>query len=67
MACCNKIGLSLHRSDFLALERSVPKDGAGRLNYHHVAYMVEAIVCANGANDLTATAPEAVLRATGTL
>lgn len=37
MACANKTGLSLLRSEYLALERSVPKDTMGRINFYHVA------------------------------
>eukprot|EP00955_Chlamydomonas_euryale_P060252 357663-Chlamydomonas_euryale.AAC.4 len=64
MTCCRKVGLELLRSEFLALERSVPKDTAGRINYHNIASLVEAVTCANAADDLTATAPEALLKAT---
>ena len=32
----------------------------GRINYHHVAAVVEAICGANDAGDLSATAPEAL-------
>lgn len=28
------------RAEYLALERSVPKDTMGRINYHHVAHLV---------------------------
>jgi len=66
LTCCNKIGLPLLRSEFLALERSVPKDKLGRLNYYHVVQVVEAVGGTNDTGDLKATAPEAVatMRAT---
>ncbi len=57
LACCNKVGLTLLRSDFLALERSVPKDKLGRINYRQVTEVVEAVCAAGGA---AVTAPEAV-------
>ena len=60
ISCCNKAGLSLLRSEFLALERSVPKDRFGRFNYYHLAEMVEAVGCTNGVGNLTMTAPDAV-------
>ncbi|GAX72960.1 hypothetical protein CEUSTIGMA_g415.t1 [Chlamydomonas eustigma] len=60
IACCNKVKLSLLRSEFLALERSVPKDKMGRINYYHIAEVVEAVNASNVAEDHTSTAPEAV-------
>ncbi len=54
----SKIGLSLLRSEFLALERSVPKDRLGRINYFHVAEVIEAVHAKNAEMDLTSTAPE---------
>lgn len=36
-----KGGLHLSRAELLALERAVPKDTLGRINYHHVAEVVQ--------------------------
>ena len=57
LACCNKSGLSLLRSEFLALERSVPKDRMGRFNFYHLAELVEAV---SAAKHQTTTAPDAI-------
>lgn len=65
MACCNKTGFKLQRNEFLALERSVPKDAGGRFNFYHIREVIEAISAANASEDLSSTAPEAVLQATG--
>ena len=43
LSCCTKVGLSLLRSEFLALERSVPKDALGRINYIHVKQVTNKI------------------------
>ena len=34
MVCCTKAGCQLVRAQLLALERSVPKDTMGRVNYY---------------------------------
>uniref|UniRef100_A0A7S0WN89 Uncharacterized protein n=1 Tax=Chlamydomonas leiostraca TaxID=1034604 RepID=A0A7S0WN89_9CHLO len=40
VVAAHKGGLHLTRAEFLALERAVPKDTLGRINYHHVAQVV---------------------------
>eukprot|EP00798_Chlamydomonas_sp_ICE-L_P001897 gene1897-33308_t len=60
VTCSGKAGLRLSRDEFLTLERSVPKDIMGRINYLHVEAVVRAIHEANEGNDLNCTAPQAM-------
>lgn len=41
LTCCNKIGLRLTRGEFLAIERAVPKDTMGRINYFHIDQLIQ--------------------------
>lgn len=65
ITAARKAGLRLSRDEFLALERSVPKDTMGRINYFHVAAVISAVSDSNTTGDVTATAPEAL--GTGTM
>mmetsp|Transcript_5092 Transcript_5092/g.13773 ORF Transcript_5092/g.13773 Transcript_5092/m.13773 type:complete len:233 (+) Transcript_5092:137-835(+) len=44
VTAASKAGLRLARAEFLALERACPKDSRGRINYWHVANVVQHIV-----------------------
>mmetsp|Transcript_12584 Transcript_12584/g.22272 ORF Transcript_12584/g.22272 Transcript_12584/m.22272 type:complete len:209 (-) Transcript_12584:673-1299(-) len=43
VVCARKAGLSLDRAQFLALERAVPKDTLGRINFYQVTEAVQRL------------------------
>lgn len=57
LSVCSKCGLSLERSEFLAIERSVTKENGGRLSWHQALDLVSSISASGSA---TTTAPVAL-------
>ncbi len=48
MVAANKGGLHLTRAQLLALERAVPKDTLGRINYFNVAHLITRLTSPEG-------------------